>query len=100
MLANSSPSCLPRERRSRRHRRGPLKGYMVRYIGAKDNSLVKHVLRGDTFRKKFSRLRELGSLVSQSVRVIALTATATAAPRVAVIRSLELHNPLVISVCP
>ena len=72
---------------------------MVCDIGAKDNFLVvKHVLREDTFRKDFSRLRELGSLVSQSVRVIALTATATAATRVAVIRSLELDNPLVISV--
>ena len=70
---------------------------MVRVIGAKDIFLVKkHFLRGDTFRK-FSRLRELGSLVSQSVRIIALTTTATAATRVAAIRSLGLDNPLVIS---
>ena len=51
--------------------------------------------RGETFRKEFSKLGDVRSLIPESVRVMALTATAT---RRAVIKQLKKIQPKIVSV--
>ncbi len=56
--------------------------------------------RGDTFRKAFSELGDVRSLVADNVRMMALTATATKETRKAICRTLGMVSPAVISELP
>ena len=59
-----------------------------------------HTCRGETFRPEFSRLGEVRSIIPESVHVMALTATATNTTRAAIIKTLDMRKPTVISVHP
>lgn len=52
--------------------------------------------RGTEFRKEFSYIGEVRSVVEESVNVMALTATATSATRKVIINSLMMQNPYII----
>lgn len=56
--------------------------------------------RGETFRKEFSHLGDVRSLIPDTVRVMALTATATKSTRQAVVKVLKMVSPKVVSVSP
>ena len=56
--------------------------------------------RGETFRKEFSHLGEVRSLIPEAVNIMALTATATKTTRREVSRSLGLVHPAVVAVPP
>lgn len=56
--------------------------------------------RGETFRKEFSHLGDVRSLVPETVRVMALTATATKSTRQAVVKVLKMVSPVIVSVSP
>ena len=56
--------------------------------------------RGESFRREFSRLGEVRSVIPQHVNVMALTATATVSSRNEIIRSLDMQKPVVVSVPP
>ena len=56
--------------------------------------------RGDFFRREFSMLGEVRSLIPPEVRIMALTATASVKTRDRVIKILGMDNPCVISVSP
>ena len=56
--------------------------------------------RGETFRKEFAKLGDVRSLIPESVRVMALTATATKSTRRAVIKQLKTIQPKIVSVSP
>lgn len=56
--------------------------------------------RGSFFRKEFSRLGEVRSLIPQHVHMIALTATATVSTRNKVIATLGMVDPFVLSISP
>ena len=57
-------------------------------------------LRGDKFRRAFSRLGELRSIIPDKVNIIALTATATKETLRCVKACLSLHEPVVVAVSP
>ena len=57
-------------------------------------------LRGDTFRKTLLRIGEVRSLVSSSVHMMALTATANKTLRNQVISVLGMKSPKVVAVSP
>ena len=56
--------------------------------------------RGDRFRREFSRLGELRSIIPEHVHVMALTATATVSTRKEIIKSLDVQDPVIVSVSP
>ncbi len=56
--------------------------------------------RGDKFRREFSHLGEVRSIVPTSVRVMALTATATKTTRKFIINSLNMQLPDIIYIPP
>ena len=58
--------------------------------------------RGEQFRKEYSRLSEVRSILPRNVNVMALTATATKSLRNEVSALLSMENPVVVSdsVCP
>ena len=56
--------------------------------------------RGETFRKAFSLIGEVRSLLPDTVRIMALTATATTATRTAVCKLLGMVHPSIISRIP
>ena len=56
--------------------------------------------RGDYFRREFSKLGEVRSLIPYQVKMMALTATATAAPRRRICLILGMREPYVISASP
>ena len=56
--------------------------------------------RGDFFRREFSKLGEVRSLIPYHVKMMALTATATAAPRRRISLILGMREPYVISASP
>ena len=56
--------------------------------------------RGDDFRKEFSRISELRSVISRHVNMMALTATVTKSLREAVVKTLGMDNPVVMSESP
>ncbi len=58
------------------------------------------VCRGEKFRTEFLHLGEVCSIVSESVRVMALTATATTASCQFIIKSLCMQSTEIISVSP
>lgn len=56
--------------------------------------------RGTSFRREFSHLGEIRSIIPEGVHVMALTATATKATRQFVIRKLNMYDPVIISISP
>lgn len=58
------------------------------------------IIRGDEFRKEFSHLGELRSLLPRHVKIMALTATATKQLRKSVITILGMKKTSVVSVSP
>ena len=56
--------------------------------------------RGDCFRREFSRLGELCSVIPENVNVMALTATATVSTRREILRVLDMQNPVIVSIPP
>ena len=67
-----------------------------------DNLAYIHttLYRGESFRREFSRLSEVRSVIPQHVNVMVLTATATVSSRNEIIRSLDMQKPMVVSVPP
>ena len=56
--------------------------------------------RGETFRREFSQLGELRSLVSEGVNVMALTATATRQTRKSIFSTLHMLKPQIVYLRP
>lgn len=56
--------------------------------------------RGDSFRRAFSRLSEVRSIIPNSVKLMALTATATISTRYSVCQILGMSEPSVVAVTP
>ena len=56
--------------------------------------------RGENFRKEFANLGEVRSLIPETVRIMALTATATKISRREICRTLGMTHPKVVSVSP
>ena len=56
--------------------------------------------RGKEFRKEFSHIGEVRSLIPSDVRLMALTATATKQSRRDICKVLGMKNPVVVSVTP
>lgn len=56
--------------------------------------------RGECFRKDYSHLNEIRSIIPENVRVMALTATATNTTRRCIVRSLDMKKPCIIYVPP
>ena len=63
-------------------------------------TFVSSFHRGDTFRKLFSRLREVRSLLPTHVRMMALTTTAARTLQRQVAKTLGMRHPYTISVPP
>ena len=63
-------------------------------------NITLYLCRGDSFRKNFSQLGGIRSLIPSTVRVMALTATATKSSRRAIVHKLRMVSPTVISVSP
>ena len=64
------------------------------------HTVYLHVIsfhRGNDFRREFSRLGELRSILPSSVNILAMTATATASLRRSVIKTLGMRNTLIVS---
>ena len=53
--------------------------------------------RSDSFRREFSRLGELRSIIPEHVHVMAL---ATVSTRKEIIKSLDMQDPVIVSVSP
>ena len=56
--------------------------------------------RGESFRRAFSRLSEVRSIVPSSVKLMALTATATTSTRKSVCRLLGMVQPCIVALSP
>ena len=56
--------------------------------------------RGDTFRRAFSRLSEVRSIIPNSVKLMALTATATRSTRSSICQILGMSEPSIVAVTP
>ncbi len=56
--------------------------------------------RGNSFRREFSDLGEIRSIVSENVRLMALTATATLSTRKFILKSLCMQNPAIVYIPP
>ena len=59
-----------------------------------------YLCRGKSFRREFSNLGEVRSNIPESVRGMALTATATNTTRASVIKSLDMQKPTLVYVPP
>ena len=58
------------------------------------------ICRGDGFRREFSHLGEIRSIIPDTVKVMALTATATKSTRVSVVKTLNMQKPIIVSLPP
>ena len=56
--------------------------------------------RGESFRKEFANLGDVRSLIPETVRIMALTATATKSTRRDVTKILGMVHPVVVAVSP
>ena len=65
-----------------------------------DLELFVTLYRGESFRKEFSHLGDVRSLIPETVHVMALTATATRLTRQLVIRILKMIHPKIVSISP
>ena len=63
---------------------------------------MRHIIsyRGDQFRREYARLGNVRSILSPSVHVMAMTATATTSTREDICSSLGMKSPVVVSVPP
>ena len=59
-----------------------------------------YINRGEKFRTEYSRLGNMRSILSPSVNVMALTATATKSTRQTICASLGMKDPVVVSIPP
>ena len=64
------------------------------------HNLNENLFRGESFRPEFARLGEVRSLIPESVRIMALTATVTLSTRAKIIKVLGMYKPAVVSVSP
>ena len=62
--------------------------------------MLIHIYRGESFRRVFSRLSEVRSIIPSCVKVMALTATATVNTRRTVCRVLGMIQPSIVAVSP
>ena len=58
------------------------------------------MFRGKTFRKEFSNIGEIRSIVARRVRLMALTTTATLSTRNFIIKNLNMQNITVVYIPP
>ena len=83
----------------------------MRYIASKNGKFMKYIKsdivnpicifdRGKKFRTEYSHLNEIRSIIPETVRVMALTATATNATRSFIIKSLSMQSPEAIYIPP
>ena len=56
--------------------------------------------RGDKFRKDYARLGDVGSILSATVNIMALTATATKTLQEEICTDLKMNNPTIVSASP
>ena len=63
-------------------------------------NLTFYGYRGDSFCCEFFRLGEVRSIIPEYVNVMALTATTSVSTRKEIIKSLDMQNPVVVSVSP
>ena len=73
------------------------------HITSATTSSISHLsflCRGESFRKEFAELGDVRSLIPETVRIMALTATATKQTRQAVVKHLKMVCPVVVSVSP
>ena len=63
-------------------------------------TLFHHSLRGETFRKEFLSIGEVRSLVPDTVRMMALTATATRSTRQQICKRLGMVKPYLVIESP
>ena len=56
--------------------------------------------RGESFRREFSQLGDVRSLIPESVHIMALTATATKSTRRDIIKILRMIKPAIVSISP
>ena len=68
--------------------------------GVHVSPLCKNCYRGDGFRTDFSKLGEVRSLIPSSVKLIALTATATRVTRTRVVKMLNMVDPCIVAASP
>ena len=68
--------------------------------GVHVSPLCNNCYRGDGFRTDFSKLGEVRSLIPSSVKLIALTATATRVTRTRVIKMLNMVDPCIVAASP
>ena len=64
------------------------------------NFILKSSMWGDYFRREFSKLGEVRSLIPYHVNMMAMTATATTATRRRIISILGMRDPSVIAISP
>ena len=62
--------------------------------------MISNFHRGDDFRKEYSKLGEMSSILSTDVHTMALTATATKTLRTDIIKVLGMKSPVVVTVNP
>ena len=62
--------------------------------------MISNFHRGDDFRKEYSKLGEMRSILSADVHIMALTATATKTLRADIIKVLGMKSPVVVTVNP
>ena len=62
--------------------------------------MLSYIYRGDTFRKAFGEHGTIRSLLPSSVKVLALTATATKEILDCVINQLSMKNPTIVGLPP
>ena len=65
-----------------------------------NNIIIIVYFRGSSFCPEFSELGKVHSIIPESVKVMALTATATKTTRASIIKLLDMHTPTVVSVHP
>ena len=62
--------------------------------------VIYFILRGEEFREENARLGDVRSILSATVNIVALTATATKKLQEQICTSLKMRNPIVVSVSP
>ena len=67
---------------------------------SKMSFIYENLCKGDSFRKDFSRLIEIRSLIPSNVHMMALTAIASVTLRQSIIKILSMKNPFILSVSP
>ena len=74
--------------------------YGVHAYKLASDSVCLHNYRGDEFRKDHTRLGDVSSILSATVNVMALTATATKTLQEEICTVVKMKNPTIVSVSP